>query len=111
VTGHGRGWKDSSVVVVVPPTANVVRISVTPGTATVDAGATQRFTATAYLADGSPATVGIVWSATGGDVDPAGAYTAGMVGGSFRVIATNTAGTLADTAVVHRQPSAVVARR
>jgi len=104
VTGRGRGWKDSSIVVVVPPAANVVRISVTPGAATVAAGATQKFTATAYLADGSPATVGVVWTATGGDVDPAGAYTAGIVAGSFRVIATNTAGTLADTAVVTVNP-------
>jgi len=106
VTGRGRGWKDSSIVVVVPPTSNVVRISVAPTAATVDAGATHKFTATAYLADGSPATIGFVWSATGGEVDPVGAYTAGTVGGSFRVIATNTAGTLADTAAVIVNPPA-----
>jgi hypothetical protein len=110
VTARGRGWKqvDSSTVVVVTPTANIAKVSVSPGSATVDAGARHTFTATAYLADGAPVTAGFVWSATGGDVDPSGVYTAGNLGGTYRVIATNTAGTLADTAAVVVNPPATV---
>jgi hypothetical protein len=102
VVGRGRGWKnaDTSVVIVVPPSPGLVRIAVTPGTATIETGATHAFTATGYLTDGSTAQVGVVWAATGGDVDPSGAYTAGSAAGSYRVIATSTSGSLADTSAV-----------
>jgi hypothetical protein len=98
--GRGRKLTDTAVVVVVPPAADLVRIVLSPGTVTVDTGATRAFTATGYLSDSSTAPVGIIWSATGGTVDPAGLYTAGKVAGSYLVIATNTAATIADTAVV-----------
>jgi hypothetical protein len=102
VVGRGRSRKhaDTSVVVVVPPASDLVRIAVTPGSATLDPGATRTFTVTGYLSDGSTAPVGVVWSATGGEVDPSGVYTAGPAGGSYRVIATTTAGTLADTSAI-----------
>jgi hypothetical protein len=100
IVGRGRGWKDSSTVTVVSPASDVVRLAVSPDSATLNAGATKTFSVTGYKSDGTTATVGVNWSATGGTVDPAGAYTAGSVGGTYRVIATNTAGTLADTAVV-----------
>jgi hypothetical protein len=107
VTGRGRGWKhsDSSVVIVVPPPSDVVRLGVTPGSVTLSPGATQAFTVTGYRGDGTTAAVGATWSATGGTVDPAGVYTADSVAGTYRVIATNTAGTLADTATVKITPS------
>jgi hypothetical protein len=102
VVGRGRGWKnaDTSVVIVVPPSPDLVSIAVTPGTTSIDTGATHTFTATGYLSDGSTAPVGVVWAATGGDVDPSGAYTAGSATGSYRVIATSTSGSLADTSAV-----------
>src|SRR5204862_8332268 len=102
VVGRGRGRKgvDSSVVVVVPPPTDLVRVAVTPDPVAVNPGVTRTFTATGYLADGSSTALGVNWTATGGDIDPAGAYLAGSVAGSYRVIATNTAGTLADTADV-----------
>jgi hypothetical protein len=101
VIGRGR-WKhaDTSVVIVVPPATDLVRIAVTPGSTTLDTGATRTFTATGYLSDSSTTSVGVVWSATGGDVDPSGVYTAGSVAGSYRVIATSTSGSLADTSAV-----------
>jgi hypothetical protein len=106
VIGRGRGHKatDTSVVIVVPPAPDLVRLEVTPGSVTLDAGAKSTFTATGYLGDGSTAPVGVVWTASGGSIDPAGAYTADSVAGTFRVIASNTAGTLADTAVVTINP-------
>lgn len=102
VIGRGRGWKDAdtSVVVVVPPVEDVARLTVTPDAVTLDPGATRAFTATGYLADGSTVTIGVNWTATGGEVDGAGFYTAGPTGGSFRLIASTTSGTLADTAIV-----------
>jgi hypothetical protein len=108
VIGRGRGHKqtDTSVVVVVPPPPDLVRIAVAPDPVSVDAGGTRTFTATGYLGDGSTAAVGVIWSATGGEVDPAGVYLAGPAGGSYRVIATHTSGTLADTANVTINPPA-----
>jgi hypothetical protein len=108
VIGRGRGHKqtDTSVVVVVPPPTDLVRIAVAPDPVAVDAGGTRTFTATGYLSDGSTSAIGVNWSATGGEVDPAGVYVAGLAGGSYRVVATNTSGTLADTADVTINPPA-----
>jgi hypothetical protein len=101
VIGRGRGRKsDTSVVVVVPPPPDLVRITVSPGSTTLDPGATYTFTVTGYLSDGSAAAVGVEWSATGGEVDPSGVYTAGATPGAYRVIATSTSGTLADTSTI-----------
>ncbi len=111
--GRGNKHKDTSVVVVVPPPENLVRIAISPGSSTLDTGATRTFTATGYLRDGSTTPVGVVWSATGGDVDPSGVYTAGRAGGSYRVIATTTSGTLADTASITiniNEPAPTLAR-
>ena len=94
VVGRGRGRKqaDTAVVIVVPPANDVIRITASPDVATLNAGASRTFSATGYLADGTTATVGVNWTATGGDIDAAGAYTAGATAGTYRVIATNTAG-------------------
>jgi hypothetical protein len=101
IIGRGRGGKhtDTAVVVVVPP-ADVTRLTISPDSTTLPSGASHAFTATAYLSDGTTASTGVNWTATGGEVDAAGAYTAGSTAGRFRVIAANTAGNLADTASV-----------
>ena len=106
VIGRGRGWKqtDTSVVVVVPPATNLVSLAISPNPAIVNAGASRAFTVLGLLSDSTTATIGVTWSATGGKVDAAGVYTADSVGGTYRVIATNTAGTMADTAVVTVNP-------
>ena len=102
VVGRGRGWKqsDTAVVIVVPPTNGVVSIAVAPETVTLSPGASHSFAATGYLGDGSTATVGVNWTASGGDIDAAGVYTANSTAGTYRVIAANTAGTLADTSII-----------
>ena len=98
----GGRWQisDTAVVVVVPPQPAVVEILVTPDTATVVAGKTRSFTAVGELSDSSTAPIGVQWSATGGTIDPSGVYKAGSTPGSYRVIAKNLAGTLADTSGV-----------
>jgi hypothetical protein len=102
IVGRGRGWKnaDTAVVIVVPPTPDIVRIEILPAAVALDTGASHTFSATASLADGSTATVGVNWTATGGDVDAAGTYTAGSSAGTYAVVAATTDGTLADTATV-----------
>ena len=104
VVGRGKGWKDTSVVIVVPPASDLVRLAVTPDSVTLSAGAKKTFSVTGYQSDGTSVTVGVTWSATGGTVDPSGVYTADSTGGAYHVIATNTAGTLADTAIVRITP-------
>jgi hypothetical protein len=52
------------------------------------------------MSDGSTSAVTVVWSASGGTISSAGLYTAGQTAGSFRVIASESGGTLADTSAV-----------
>jgi hypothetical protein len=105
VLGRGRGWKqDTSVVVVVPPQPTLVALAVSPDSASVLTGAQKIFSAIGHLSDGTTAPLGVTWTATGGTIDAGGAYTAGPTDGTYQVVATNTAGTVADTASVTVNP-------
>jgi hypothetical protein len=104
VIGRGRGKNkppaDTGVVIVVPPQPSLSKVVITPDSATVQAGKITTFSASGRLSDGSTVAIGVNWTATGGTIDGGGNYTAGATVGTYRVIATNTAGTLADTATV-----------
>ncbi len=102
IFARGHGWKhtDTAVVIVVIPQPGLARLTVVPKPASVEPGGTRAFSAKGFLRNGSAIPVGVNWSATGGVVDPSGVYTADSVPGSYQVIASNTAGTLADTATV-----------
>ena len=63
-------------------------------------GAVQQFSAIGRMSDNSTSGISVTWSETGGTVTSSGAYTAGATAGTFRVIATQQGGTLADTASV-----------
>jgi len=77
------------------------KIHIAPKNQTVSIGATQQFGVTGEMSDGSSAaTVPVTYSATGGTVTAAGLYTAGSVAGSYRVVAAQQDGSLADTATV-----------
>jgi hypothetical protein len=91
---------DTASVIIQPPPATLQAIVLTPSSASLTAGATQQFTATGKMSDGTTAAVTVSWSASGGSISSGGLYTAGQVAGSFRVIAQDPAGGLADTAVV-----------
>lgn len=98
VTGRGRGWKsDTSMVTVILPKKDVVRLTVSPDRATVSPGAERTFKVAAYRGDGRKTTVGVTWTATGGQMDPDGVFTADTLAGDFQVVASNLSGTLADT--------------
>ncbi len=77
-----------------------VQLILTPATATVQAGATQQFSVSGKLSDGSTSSVTATYNATGGTITTGGLYTAGNTAGTYRVIATVTGGTLADTSAV-----------
>jgi hypothetical protein len=81
-----------------PPT--VRRVIVSPKTATLAAGAKQQFTAYGRDSAGDSMGVSVDFSATGGAVTSTGLFTAGVLAGSFDVVATEHGGTLADTATV-----------
>jgi len=84
-----------------PPPPTVTAIVVTPPTANLLTTATQQFTATATLSNGGTQTnPAVTWAATGGTITTGGLYTAGLLAGPFRVIATQSGGTLADTSAV-----------
>jgi hypothetical protein len=102
VIGRGRGRQrpDTAIVVVVPPLRDLVGLEVSPEMATLEAGATHHFVAAGRMANGLTAPIGVVWTATGGTIDPSGEFTAGETAGSYQVIASNLLGTLADTASV-----------
>jgi hypothetical protein len=99
-TGGKRGAVDSAAVNVVMPQPNLVAVLVSPHTATLAPGDSATFKAVGELSDSSTVPIGLTWSATGGQVDPSGTYNAGTSAGVFRVIASNTSATLADTATI-----------
>ncbi len=101
-TSHVRGQlqEDTSVVQVVRRQPLLASLDITPGSTSLTPGLSQTFAAIGRLSNGSPVPIGVTWSSTGGSIDAGGAYVAGDTAGTYRVIATNTAGTMSDTAKV-----------
>ena len=96
---QGGSKADTSVVTINSgPTLN--QLVLNPGSVTLAPGATQQFGVAGSWSDGSSTAPTVAYSATGGTVAPDGLYTAGTTAGTYRVIAAQQAGTLADTAVV-----------
>jgi hypothetical protein len=81
-----------------PP--NLTRVVVSPKTATLASGAKQQFGAYGRDSAGDSVGVSVDFSAAGGDITSTGLFTAGLVAGSFDVVATEHGGSLADTATV-----------
>jgi hypothetical protein len=104
VTGRtrdrGEERVDTSVVTVVRRQLQLNAIEIAPGTVTLAPGVSQSFVVTGRLKDGRAVPVGVVWGATGGSIDAGGKYVAGDTAGTYLVTATNTAMTVADTAIV-----------
>ena len=80
---------------------HVAQIVLVPAAVTLPAGGTQQFAAWGVRNTGDSVAVAITYSATGGTITSAGLYTAGQTAGSYRVIARQTNGSLADTAAVY----------
>ena len=84
-----------------PPIATMTALTVTPSSATVEAGKSQQFSFSATWSDGQSHTYAVTWTATGGTVTTNGLYAAGSTTGTgFRIIGTHTGGTKADTSAI-----------
>lgn len=97
-TGGTRADTSNVTVVVSPPVLQTLQLS--PATLTLNVGATQQFSVGGTWSDGSTAVPAVTYSATGGTISAGGLYTAGGAAGSFRVIASHTGGTRADTSTI-----------
>ena len=83
-----------------PPAVTLVSVELTPATVSLQTGAQQQFTASGRWSDSTTSPVTVAFSAAGGSVTASGLYTAGGVPGGYRVIARDSASSLADTSVV-----------
>ena len=99
VTSPGLSVADTASVIVTTPTATLTAIRINPSSATVGAGESRQFSATADWSDGSHTTPAVTWSAGGGAISPSGRFTAGATAGTFEVIGRAANG-LADTSSV-----------
>ncbi len=96
----GGTLADTAVVTITAPPPVLQAVVLTPASTSVQTGNTQQFSATGRMSDGSTTSISVVYSATGGSITTGGFYTAGSTTGTFRVIAREGGGTLADTSVV-----------
>lgn len=81
------GKADTSVVTIAG-SATLGSVVMTPASVSLNAGATQEFSVSGKMSDGSTVSVSPTYSATGGTISATGVYTAGTTAGGFRVIAT-----------------------
>ncbi|MDQ8167715.1 MAG: hypothetical protein P3C09_08150, partial [Gemmatimonadota bacterium] len=93
------GRADTAAVSIVLP-AQLTSLTISPKIATVNAGATQQFSAVANWSTGATTLPPITYSATGGVVSTTGLWTAPSTAGTYKVIVAHTGGTLKDTASV-----------
>ena len=103
---QGGTLADTSSITITPAAPTLTAVEVTPASATLNAGATQQFTAVGRMSDGSTSAVSVTWTETGGTITSGGLYTAGSTAGTFRVIATRQGGTQADTSAITINASA-----
>jgi hypothetical protein len=97
----GDGVADTATVAVsdTSSASMVQRLVLSPASASLQPNATQAFTTSALLSDGTTAPIQVTYRATGGTITPEGLYAAGQTTGSYRVIATASDGK-ADTSSV-----------
>ena len=97
-TNAATGLADTATATISGPAATLEAVVVNPPTASLLPGDHQQFNVTGLLSDGSSVPVSATWQASGGQIDPAGRYTAPQVTGKYTVIAK--AAGKADTAQV-----------
>lgn len=101
-TNASSGLADTAFVRIesppVPAAPTLVSVVLAPGSASLTTGGSKTFAAYGRNSVGDSVAVPVTFQATGGTISSTGLYTAGTVGGNFRVIAS--ASGLADTAPV-----------
>ena len=83
-----------------PTPPNVVQVVTSPESVTLDPDQQRQFFAFGRTDAGDSVPVDVSWTASGGTITTAGRYTAGQSAGTYRVIATQSGATLADSAAV-----------
>lgn len=83
-----------------PTAPTLTQMTLTPPSVVVQTGGTQSFAISGVWSDNSTTVPAVTYTATGGTITAAGMYTAGSTAGTFRVIAAEQGGTLADTSTV-----------
>jgi Calcineurin-like phosphoesterase len=97
-TVHGGTLADTTSVTIT--SAKLAQVVLVPSSVTLLKGATQQFQSYGRMNTGDSVAVSVSYSATGGTISSSGRYTAGTSTGTFRVIAKQSGGTLADTSAV-----------
>jgi len=97
---QGGTLADTSSVTLTAPAPTLTKMTMTPATASLQSGGTQQFAVSGLWSNGATTTPAVNYTATGGTITVAGLYTAGGTVGTFRVIAVQQGGTLADTSAV-----------
>jgi hypothetical protein len=91
---------DTAVVTISLVGATLQSLTLSPGQATVLTGATQNFTVSGVMSDGTVTVPVVTYSASGGTITAGGQYRAGSTAGKYRVTATSLNGQLTDTSTV-----------
>jgi hypothetical protein len=99
VSANGGSLLDTALIAVAASAPSVTSFVLSPGTASVNIGATQQFSTATTWSDGQSRASSVTYTATGGTITVGGMYTAGQVAGTFAVIASCACGT-ADTTLV-----------
>jgi parallel beta-helix repeat protein len=99
-TNAAAGLADTVAVIVSAAQPTLQAVVLTPSTASLQTGGSKTFTAVGRMSDSSTATIPVRYTATGGTISPSGTYTAGTTPGTYRVVASDSSGSLADTASV-----------
>jgi hypothetical protein len=86
----------------------LTKLTISPKSVSLNAGATQQFTVAANWATGSTTLPPVTWSADAGSVTQTGLYTAPATAGTYRVVVAHTGGAARDTAVVTVSGGSVV---
>lgn len=95
---NGGGKADTATVTVTSASSTLTSLQISPATVTLAPSATYQFSTTALWSNGSTALPTRTYTATGGNVNSTGLYTAPSSAGTYRVIVAS--GAKADTSVV-----------
>jgi hypothetical protein len=97
---QGGERRDTAFVTVEAEATTLNQLELNPAAVTLEPGGRQTFSVSGVWSDGSQTAPAVIYSATGGTMSDDGVFTAGSATGTFKVIALQQGGTLADTSLV-----------
>ena len=100
IVGHHTSSNTADTAEVTVSAPVLAEVVLSPASVTLGAGATQQFAGFGRTTVGDSVAVAVSFSATGGTITSGGLFTAGSTGGTFRVIAKESASGLADSSAV-----------